>query len=317
MSEDDGDLELGARAPIPAPLNSLPAPKGKQRAEPGRVWDHLRVAEPYIQRRPFSEDAAMLREYIQGIPKSDPCNLPSVRVTHEWLEQNGPDYSQPWLAGSGNQNAQNDASRLFKHRTHKKTWWQRMQRIILRNAIIPLLIRAIVLGFSAAAMVIGLCLWIKFSTPASSDSISKVTSSIMMATIVDGIALFYLIAIIYDEYTGKPIGLRSATAKMRLIFLDLFFIVCDSANLSLALMAVAHLDSSCLECHPPLLKGLAGVLLIALLSWILTFAISVLRYVHFISLVSEKAGYDQQLMPSQGYRACFRIDPLIGVYIAT
>lgn len=114
-----------------------------------------------------------------------------------------------------------------------------------------------------------------------------------MATIVDGIALFYLIAIIYDEYTGKPIGLRSATAKMRLIFLDLLFIVCDSANLSLALMAVAHLEPKCIECHHGWLKGLAGVLLIALLSWILTFAISVLRYVPFISLVSEKAGYDQ------------------------
>lgn len=115
----------------------------------------------------------------------------------------------------------------------------------------------------------------------------------MMATIVDGIALFYLIAIIYDEYTGKPIGLRSATAKMRLIFLDLFFIVCDSANLSLALMAVAHLDPKCDDCYNGWLKGLAGVLLIALLSWILAFAISVLRYVHFIPLVSEKAGYDQ------------------------
>lgn len=293
MSEDDGDLELGARAPIPAPLNSLPAPKGKQKAEPGRLWDHLRVAEPYIQRRPFSEGAAMLREYIHGLPKSDPCNLPSVRVTHEWLEQNGPDYSQPWLAGSGNQNAENDAARLFKHRTHKKTWSQRMQRTILRNAIIPLLIRAIVSGFSAAAVMIGIYLWKQAPKANSSDSSPKVTSSIMMATIVDGIALFYLIGIIYDEYTGKPIGLRSATAKMRLIFLDLFFIVCDSANLSLALMAVAHLDPRCKNCSNGWLKGLAGVLLIALLSWILAFAISVLRYVHFIPLVSEKAGYDQ------------------------
>ena len=299
MSEDDGDLELGARAPIPAPPNSLPAPKGKQRAEPGRVWDHLRVSEPYIQRRPFSEDAEMLREYIRGIPKGAPCNLPSVRVTNDWLEQNGPDYSQPWLAGR-TQNAQTEAARLFKHRSQRKTWWQRTQRTILRNAIIPLFIRAIVLGFSAAAMAIGIVLWVNLSHQSKPDSSGvaspippKVTSSIMMATIVDGIALFYLIAIIYDEYTGKPIGLRSATAKMRLIFLDLFFIVCDSANLSLALMAVAHLDPKCDDCYNGWLKGLAGVLLIALLSWILAFAISVLRYVHFIPLVSEKAGYDQ------------------------
>lgn len=295
MSEDDEDLELGARAPIPALLNSLPAPKGKQRAEPGRKWDHLRVSEPYIQRRPFSEDAEMLRKYIRGITKGAPCNLPSVRVTNDWLEQNGPDYFQPWLAGR-TQNAQTDAARLFKHRTQRKTWWQRTQRIILRNAIIPLLIRAIVLGFSAAAMAIGISLWIQLSRPSSDNQSTvpppKVTSSIMMATIVDGIALFYLIAIIYDEYTGKPIGLRSATAKMRLIFLDLFFIVCDSANLSLALMAVAHLDPKCGNCHNGWLKALGGVLLIALLSWILAFAISVLRYVHFIRFVSPKAVYD-------------------------
>lgn len=277
---------------IPAPQsahlaqhNSRPAPKHKQKAEPGRLWDHLRTAEPYIQRRPLTEDAPMWREYIKST--RNPIiseNLPSVRVTFEWLEQNGPDYSQPWLAGRGNQNAENDAAALFKHHKHKKTRWQRMQRIILRNAIIPLAIRAIVLFFSAAAMCIGVSLWRK-TQPA--------TSSMMMATIVDGFALFYLIGITYDEYTGKPLGLRSASAKMRLIFLDLLFIVCDSANLSLALQAVAHLGPGCPMCNNNWLKTLAAVLLIALVSWILTFAISVLRYVHFIPSVSEKAGDDQ------------------------
>lgn len=115
----------------------------------------------------------------------------------------------------------------------------------------------------------------------------------MMATIVDGFALFYLIGITYDEYTGKPLGLRSASAKMRLIFLDLLFIVCDSANLSLALQAVAHPGLGCSKCDSNWLKTLAAVLLIALVSWILTFAISVLRYVHFISSVPNKAGDDQ------------------------
>ena len=115
----------------------------------------------------------------------------------------------------------------------------------------------------------------------------------MMATIVDGFALFYLIGITYDEYTGKPLGLRSATAKMRLIFLDLLFIVCDSANLCLALEAVAHLVPGCIDCNQHWLKALAAVLLIALVSWILTFAISVLRYAHLIPSVSEKAGDDQ------------------------
>ena len=289
VNDDDEDLELGA---IPAPPSahvaqqpSRPAPKHKQKAEPGRLWDHLRTAEPYIQRRPFSEDAPMWREYIKSTRNpiiSD--DLPSVRVTHEWLDQNGPDYSQPWLAGRGNENAENDAAHLFKHHKHKKTRWQRMQRIILRNAIVPLAIRAIVLFFSIVAMCIGVSLWRETKLP---------TSSMMMATVVDGFALFYLIGITYDEYTGKPLGLRSATAKMRLIFLDLLFIVCDSANLCLALEAVAHLEPGCVECDPHWLKALAAVLLIALVSWILTFAISVLRYVHFIPSVSEKDGDEQ------------------------
>ena len=227
----------------------------------------------------------MWREYIKSTRNpiiSD--DLPSVRVTHEWLDQNGPDYSQPWLAGRGNQNAENDAARLFKHHKHKKTRWQRIQRIILRNAIVPLAIRAIVLFFSIVAMGIGVLLWNGTQSP---------TSSMMMATIVDGFALFYLIGITYDEYTGKPLGLRSATAKMRLIFLDLLFIVCDSANLCLALEAVANLDPGCVQCDSHWLKALAAVLLIALVSWILTFAISVLRYAHLIPSVSEKAGDDQ------------------------
>lgn len=207
-------------------------------------------------------------------------NLPSVRVTHEWLEQHGPDYSQPWLAGRGDQTMDNDAAHLFKHHKHTKTRWQRMQRIILRNAIIPLAIRAIVLFFSTAAMGIAASLLGHVEL--------KGSSSLMMALIVDIVAVVYLVGITFDEYTSKPLGLRSATAKMRLIFLDLFFIVCDSANLSLAFQAVAHEDPTCTFYNT--LTALAMMLLIALISWVLTFGISVLRYVHFILSVSKKVG---------------------------
>lgn len=286
INEDDEDIELAARSPLPAPLsaelaqhNSRPSPKNKQKAEPGRLYDQHRDWIPYTQRTPLSEHASRWRVYIRSTVYSDTVREPTgERVTQEWLVRHGPDYSQPWLAGSENQDAENDAARLFKHHTHKKAWWQRMQRIILRNAMIPLVIRATVLAFSAAAMSIAATLW-SFSASAS--------SSVMMATIVDAVALVYLIGITYDEYNGKPLGLRSATAKMRLIFLDLFFIVFDSANLSLAFQAVSNSDLGCHDCD--MLEALAAVLLIALVSWLMTFAISVLRYVHLIPLVSEKA----------------------------
>ena len=107
------------------------------------------------------------------------------------------------------------------------------------------------------------------------------TPSTDMSIIIDGVALIYLLYITYDEYTGKPLGLRSAIAKMRLIFLDLFFIVFDSANLSLAMEASRNGDpeSICPShkhiCHRQI--ALASVLLVALIAWLLTFSISVLR----------------------------------------
>lgn len=111
-----------------------------------------------------------------------------------------------------------------------------------------------------------------------------------MAIIVDSVALVYLVYITYDEYTGKPLGLRPAKAKLRLIFLDLFFIVFVSANLSLAFNALSDCkreagkdkDSQVIPSICAQQKALASVLLIELIAWLLTFAISVLRYGPFV-----------------------------------
>ena len=102
------------------------------------------------------------------------------------------------------------------------------------------------------------------------------TPSTDMAIVVDAVALVYLLYITYDEYSGKPLGLRPAKAKMRLIFLDLFFIVFDSANLSLAFEAIQGDYCNSLGCTRQ--KALASVLLIALIAWLLTFSISVMRW---------------------------------------
>ena len=152
--------------------------------------------------------------------------------------------------------------------------------MIVRSPLIPLVIRMIVWSFSLIALVLGSSIYHnKESSPRTSPE---------MAIIVDAIALVYIIYITYDEYTGKPLGLRSAKAKMRLIFLDLFFIIFDSANLSLAFEALSQEDTgsqndtgsgSCGSGDPVCSqqKALASVLLIALIAWMLTFSISVLR----------------------------------------
>lgn len=115
--------------------------------------------------------------------------------------------------------------------------------------------------------------------------------STTMAIAVDVVGIPYILYVTWDEYTGKPLGLRSPKAKIRLVLLDLFFIIFESANLALAFGALTDNDGSCqvgvngynhVICNR--VKTLCGILMIALIAWSLTFAVSIFRYVsHVIS----------------------------------
>jgi len=108
-----------------------------------------------------------------------------------------------------------------------------------------------------------------------------------MALIVDAIALPYIVFITVDEYRAPPIGIRPSDQKLRLTLLDLLFIVFDAANLSLAFQAlndpewVCHRSDICqwqmTICDRQ--RALAAVLLIALVAWLTTFVVSLVRLV--------------------------------------
>ena len=193
-----------------------------------------------------------------------------VIVTEEWLQQNGPDYSRPWLAGASDGDPEQDPAGLYRFRAKRRAWYIRAQRTVLRNPVVPMVIRMNVWCFSAVALALACSIY----HITDQDPSTKATPSTNMAIVVDAVALVYLLYITYDEYSGKPLGLRPAKAKMRLIFLDLFFIVFDSANLSLAFEAI---EGSCQPSVCSRQKALASVLLIALVAWLLTFSISVMR----------------------------------------
>ena len=192
-------------------------------------------------------------------------------VTEEWLQQNGPDYSRPWLAGASDGDPEKDPAGLYRFRAKRRAWYIRVQRTVLRNPIVPMVIRMNVWFFSAVAL--ALACSVHHITDKDPLEVPA-TPSTNMAIVVDAVALVYLLYITYDEYSGKPLGLRPAKAKMRLIFLDLFFIVFDSANLSLAFEAI---EGTCPDQVCSRQKALASVLLIALIAWLLTFSISVMR----------------------------------------
>ena len=186
------------------------------------------------------------------------------RVTQEWLLQHGADYSQPWGA------SEDDVEKGVKQGStaQRKAWWKRFQRLLLRNPMVPLNLRMIVLVFSLIALGLG----VKTLEALPEEEWTKAAStSPIMAIVIDAIAPTYLLWVTYDEYTGKPLGLRSPKSKMRLIFCDLFFVVFDSANLSLAF------DSAQEEANSKTQWALAGVLLVTLTAWLMTFSVSVLR----------------------------------------
>jgi hypothetical protein len=113
-----------------------------------------------------------------------------------------------------------------------------------------------------------------------------------MAIVVDVVAIPYILYITWDEYTGKPLGLRSPKAKIRLVLLDLFFIIFESANLALAFAALTDDNGSCqsgnngnnyIICNR--VKALCGILMIALIAWSMTFAVSIFRYERPLALL--------------------------------
>lgn len=292
--DKDGDQSNSSSHSLPfippiaqvASHNNSPSAKQKNKADPprGKLFDSQREWITPAPRAPFSEDAPKWRDFARSSTFPHDPDEDGEIVTEAWLIQNGGDYSRPWLATSENGDIDSDVAHFLNFRTQRKVWWKRMQRTVLHSPGIPLVFRTIVWCFSLVALVLGSSIHKLAKNHKSQRSISNPSPN--MAIIVDAIALVYIFYITYDEYTGKPLGLRSAKAKMRLIFLDLFFIVFDSANLSLAFGAVLDSNPTCDDgglgdgiCQRQ--KALASVLLIALIAWLLTFSISVLRWDFF------------------------------------
>ena len=290
--EEEEDDENAASQLLPKQLPGLliaqhynsPSPRGKHKHEPvrGRLYDADREWTPPTPRTHVSEIGSRWGVFADASAYPPISSDTGQQVTEEWLVQNGTDYTLPWRAAVSKEE-QDTRSGGFSSKTKRMIWWNKSQRIILRSPVIPLMIRTFVWFFSLIALVLGSSIYrhvkVRNGIVGTKDNEINQGTSPEMAIIVDAFALVYLVYITYDEYTGKPLGLRSAKAKLRLIFLDLFFIVFDSANLSLAFEALYIPPSGPLRDKlRSQQNALASVLLIALIAWLMTFSISVLRY---------------------------------------
>lgn len=277
----------------------------------GRKWDHARQGDPVIMQSHFAgankytrpstapnrqarysdgiEDAAGASEWSTFVKSSmyGPVRgEQNERVQPSYLDELTPGYSQPWVGDrvGASQDPEKALGLLRGSKKKRLVWYQRAQRSILTHPLVPLAFRLTVLATSTIALGLSASIFVLTRQTQFAQ-----TPSAVMAIIVDVIALPYIGYITWDEYTGKPLGLRPPKAKMRLVLLDLFFIIFESANLSLAFQAITDTDGSCVRgegargeidgnlCGQE--KALAGILFVALVAWGSTFAVSIVRLV--------------------------------------
>lgn len=274
----------------PASHNYMPTPKAN--AVAGRHFDHVREGTPVTITSPISEHASKWQQFAKA-SEYDYVKPPPSRgqvVDDEWMKENLPDLETPWEPMDEKDREEENGFWLL-NKSKRRRRLARFHRTMMNHPMVPLVIRLIVLTFSTLALGLSGTIFHKSDTAGCTNN-----SSTWMALIVDVIAIIYTTYITYDEYTSKPLGLRSHNAKMRLIFLDLLFIVFDSANLSLAFQALTDPRWACRDSDVPDVdlqfcqfdkdictrqKALTATLLIALVAWLCTFAISTLRFVDF------------------------------------
>ncbi|GEQ72303.1 hypothetical protein JCM33374_g5990 [Metschnikowia sp. JCM 33374] len=194
-----------------------------------------------------------------------------------------------------------------RHRTKAGYWMSdekrkdlmpTLWRIFVQNPFLPLLLRVTILIFSVCALALAVSIYIYSNRTYENATIEQEPSTIF-AIIVQSFAIPYIVYIAYDEYSGKPLGLRNPVGKMKLIMLDLLFIMCSSANMSLTFDSLydekwvckADLtDPDGLVIHPTVSflcrrqRALASFLLLVLALWVLTFTISIIRVVDRVSI---------------------------------
>lgn len=270
---DYEDTQLGpaqaSRAKIP---HFLRYGRASQR---GRKWDHLRSAEPVIVslHNPGTARLATGSEWHDFIHSSAWGHIPNEEsevVDVSMLEKLQPNFHRPALGAYNQQEAARASRRRRAAAPYKRIW-----DLFLRHSLSPLLFRLIVMVTSILAL--GIAGRIYYLEDVEQKDSAERTQSVV-AIVVDCVAIPYIGYMIWDEYTGKPLGLRSAVSKMSLILLDLFFIIFKSASTALAFESLVYHNVTETTVRQ-LAKALATFMLVALISWTMTFTVNIFRTV--------------------------------------
>ena len=151
-----------------------------------------------------------------------------------------------------------------------------MWRILLRHPLVPLLFRSIVIVASLISLAVAAAIY-EHESKQTTQSAEKTQS--IVAIVIDVVAIPYIGYMLWDEYTGKPLGLRPTNQKIALILLDLFFIIFKSASTALAFESLVYHNNRGEALIQRLSSALAAFMFIGLMSWTMNFTVNVFRTV--------------------------------------
>ena len=287
-SRDDGDDDDhhhdDADAPADTSLeagNSLMPALFKRKA--GRRWDHLRSAEPVIVpgHRAAATSESPWREFVESARYPHIPNEDSEVVDQEVMAKLQPSFGAhppahqllhngSAAAGTGSAVAKSRAAVSRRVRP----LYERLWLLPLRHPLGPLACRLTVLSTSIIALALAARIFQQETAEDGPNPITPERTQVIVAIVVDVVAIPYIGYITVDDYTGKPLGLRPPKARIRLILMDLFFIIFKSASTALGFEAMFYFAS---DVTLPYLRALGAFELIGLISWAMTLTINVFR----------------------------------------
>ncbi|KAF3904846.1 hypothetical protein ABW20_dc0105557 [Dactylellina cionopaga] len=205
--EDEG--ELVEQVPV------LPPPTHHRTAQKS-VWDNRRDNAPVTPTpRPAASEGSRWRsfaEHSSGRPFTSASERKDLENGAVWGDDG---LSNPWLANQnevGGEDPEEKTKEIFGiSAKRRQIWYKRLHLILLNNPMVPLTFRAIIWVLSLCALSFSASIYVL-----SKNNHTPQLPSTVLAIVVDAVALIYIIYITYDEYSGKPLGLRSPKAKIRL-----------------------------------------------------------------------------------------------------
>uniref|UniRef100_A0A8H7YAU0 Uncharacterized protein n=1 Tax=Psilocybe cubensis TaxID=181762 RepID=A0A8H7YAU0_PSICU len=171
-------------------------------------------------------------------------SMPPPSMPYTMAHANTPGWDTPWSARAAAQGpsrrSRDDASSDYEEDEHSDTspkdlkgWALRRKRIrsfILVNTYVPLLFRFINIAFTTAAL--GMAIQIR-KIEFNHSAAGAVGSSPTVVIIFAPLTLIHVMAAIYLEYFGRPLGLWRTSAKLAHTLSEVLFICAWSAALSL------------------------------------------------------------------------------------